>query len=252
MFKHKRRKRRVIWIQFPSLTRLLVSVVMAAFVLLMLSTHWPTTNTWSHWSLPLSGKTIVIDPGHGGTDGGATSKSGLMEKDINLQIGLDLRDYLQEAGALVIMTRETDKDLADANPPGRRKTQDLLRRVALIEEEKADLFISIHLNSITSSRWSGAQTFYYSKNEEGKRLALAVQDELKQQLGNTTREATTADTKYILKATTVPGVIVEAGFLSNPQEAALLADRQYQKKVAASVYQGVLRYLSNEVPASSY
>lgn len=201
----------------------------------------------SPWHLPLSGKIIIIDPGHGGPDGGAGEGEAL-EKDIALKISLKLRDYLQQQGAVVIMTREEDKDLANKGTKGlsRRKTEDLKARLKIINETPSDFFLSIHLNSIPSPRWSGAQTFYAKQMEENKRAAKFIQDELRTNLGNTNRKAKPISSVYILKHANKPGVLVEAGFLSNPTERKLLMDDAYQEKVAASIYQGVLRYFSNE------
>lgn len=198
------------------------------------------------WMMPLAGKIIVIDPGHGGPDGGAVSQQGLVEKDITLSISLYLRDYLQEAGALVMMTRETDSDLAhpETKKLARRKTEDLMKRIRMTKEKKADALISIHLNSFPSSKWSGAQTFYNPAREENKKLATLIQTELIRNLENTDRLAKQKGDIYILKESPIPTVLVEVGFLSNPQEAALLGNESYQKKVAASIYYGIVSYYS--------
>ena len=196
--------------------------------------------------MPLSGKSIVLDAGHGGPDGGAVSRTGAIEKDLNLAIVLYLRDYLQQAGALVTLTREGDYDLAKPDTKGysKRKTEDLLKRADKIGEQKADLTLSIHMNSIPSPKWSGAQTFYYSDNTEGKRLADDIQMEIRTSLENTDRIAKTNDTVYLLKTSKMPTALVEVGFLSHPGESRLLADEAYQKKVAAAVYRGILRYMT--------
>src|SRR5699024_6262187 len=114
-------------------------------------------------SLPLSGKTIVLDPGHGGPDGGAVGKDETEEKDIALSVAKKLQDYLQQSGALVYLTRETDKDLAAEDTEGlsNRKSEDIRNRLEFIHDRKADFFVTIHLNALTSTRWHGAQTFYY-------------------------------------------------------------------------------------------
>lgn len=205
-------------------------------------------DSWSTWQLPLSGKVIVLDPGHGGLDGGATSKEGLLEKDVTLEIAFELRDYLQEAGALVLMTREEDRDLADddVRRVRERKVQDLKRRVELINHSDADMFISLHMNAIPSPKWSGAQTFYNRSIEENKHLAKFIQDEIIRNLENTNREAKPINNVYLIKQAEIPGALVEAGFLSNPEEASLLSTKEYQQKVAASVYQGIMRYYTNE------
>jgi N-acetylmuramoyl-L-alanine amidase len=199
------------------------------------------------WNLPLSGQIILLDPGHGGPDGGAGDKDAL-EKDIALNIAFKLRDYLQQQGALVMMTREEDKDLAAEETKGlsRRKTEDLRKRLEMINESEADFYVSIHLNAIPSPKWSGAQTFYASQISENSRAAKFIQDELRINLGNTTRKAKPINQVYILKYAKKPGVLVEVGFLSNPTEKASLKEEEYQEKVAASIYKGILRYHSNE------
>ncbi|MGI6128082.1 MAG: N-acetylmuramoyl-L-alanine amidase CwlD [Planifilum sp.] len=198
--------------------------------------------------MPLSGRVIVLDPGHGGPDGGAVSKDGVVEKDVALNIALHLRDYLQEAGALVVMTREKDTDLADADTRGlsRRKVQDLMRRVRIVKESGAEIMVSIHLNAIPSPRWKGAQTFYHPESEENKKLASFIQAELIRTLENTDRLPKMNGDVFILRQSPVPAAMVEVGFLSNPEEAARLGDEKYQKKLAAAIYYGILRYSSEE------
>jgi len=245
----KRKRRLVVWLTLHSGLKLALSVLLLALVVFIYSYELPATNTWTEWTLPLSGKTIALDAGHGGADGGAMSKEGVIEKDINLAITLYLRDYLQQAGAVVVMTREEDKDLADRDTKGysKRKTEDLLKRAELIDNVKADLFISVHLNSIPSAKWRGAQTFFYPNHPDNANLAALIQDELKRNLENTDRVAKQADNPiYLLKTLKIPSALVEVGFLSNPEEARLLANEAYQKKVAAAVYQGILRYGSGE------
>ncbi|WP_128896401.1 N-acetylmuramoyl-L-alanine amidase CwlD [Longirhabdus pacifica] len=240
------KKRRVFWIYYPKKRRMIIPLL-AIFVIVGLLSYDNTTTTWTQWTLPLSGQVIVIDPGHGGPDGGAVSKNGLLEKDINLDISLYLRDYLQQAGAIVYMTREGDYDLAEEGKQIRRKRQDILRRAEIIQEKQAQLFISIHMNSIPSSRWSGAQTFYHSSGDpDSKKLAFFIQDEIKSSLNNTDREILPADSIYLLKTLEIPGALVEAGFLSNATESSLLGEAAYQQKIALAIYQGVLRYSSGE------
>lgn len=205
------------------------------------------TNTWESWNLPLSGKIIYLDPGHGGADGGADSGEGnakVLEKDIALNVTMMLRDYFQEQGALVILTREEDHDLAPEGMKGysRRKTEDLKKRLDLINSSDADLYLSIHLNAIPSSRWSGAQTFYNPKFKENKEVATSIQSELIRNLENTKREAKGIQNVYLVKHINKPGALVEIGFLSNPGEKANLMTEKYQQKVAASIYEGVLKY----------
>ncbi|AIQ65695.1 N-acetylmuramoyl-L-alanine amidase [Paenibacillus stellifer] len=237
-----------VWISWSSIKKGVWSAALLALLLGVISYDMPTAKPSDYWSLPLAGKVIAIDAGHGGPDGGAVSRGGLIEKDINLTVSLYLRDYLQQSGAVVVMTREGDYDLADESTKGysKRKTEDLKTRVRKIEDSKADLFISIHMNSIPSSRWSGAQVFYYKKNGKNEKLAGFVQDEIRTVLANTDRIPKTVGTVYLLQALRIPSILVEVGFLSNPKESVLLGDDLYQRKVATSIYRGILRYESGE------
>nr|WP_239534332.1 N-acetylmuramoyl-L-alanine amidase CwlD [Thalassobacillus pellis] len=207
-----------------------------------------TMDTWQTWSLPLAGEEIVLDPGHGGPDGGAVGADETLEKDIALKVSEYLRDYLQQGGALVYMTREDDADLAGKDTKGlaRRKSEDIRERAEFIQEKDADLFLSIHLNAIPSSKWHGAQTFYYPELEENKHLAKFIQAEIKRNLENTEREALAINGVYVLKHAHTPGALVEVGFLSNPHERELLKTDSYQRKMAASIYEGILRYVSEK------
>lgn len=208
----------------------------------------PVDPTWNTWSLPLSGKVIVIDPGHGGPDGGAVASDQTEEKDIALSVSKKLRDYLQQVGGIIYMTREEDKDLAHKDTKGlsRRKSEDIRNRLAFIHEKQADLFVSIHLNATPSPRWRGAQTFYAPHLDENKHLAEMIQAEFIRNLENTDRSALMINSVYLLKHAEIPGALVEVGFLSNEQERELLKLDRYQSQVAGSIYLGILRYLTEE------
>lgn len=244
----KIRKRVVVWLTLQGSLKIALSAWLTLMVVFILTYELPATKTWTYWTMPLSGKVIALDAGHGGADGGAESKEGLVEKNINLGITLYLRDFLQQSGAVVVMTREEDKDLADVNTKGysRRKAEDLKQRVQYVNQNKSDLFVSVHLNSIPSSRYNGAQTFYSLSNSDNVVLATLIQNELKRNLLNTERIAKTIKTLYLLKNLKMPSALIEVGFLSNPEEARLMEDPSYQQKVAASIYQGILRYYSGE------
>lgn len=198
--------------------------------------------------LPLSEKVIVIDPGHGGPDGGAVGKDDTNEKEIALIVAKQLRNYLQQAGALVYLTREKDEDLASEDTVGlsKRKSEDIRNRLNLIHDKDADFFISIHLNAVPSSRWRGAQTFFYPENEESEQLASMIQTAIKDNLQNTDREHLPIHTVYLLKHAEVPGALVEIGFLSNNDERELLKQRDYQRRMAASIYEGIIRYIVDD------
>jgi N-acetylmuramoyl-L-alanine amidase len=188
---------------------------------------------------------IVVDAGHGGFDPGAIGPGKNVEKDITLAISTKLSALLSQSGALVINIRDKDEDLAGDNFAGsllERKRKDLAARVAKAEENKADIFISIHTNADVSPRWTGAQTFYSAKSEKAKYIAIAIQDELTRILGNTTRKAKTGS-YYITDKTDMTAVIVEVGFLSNPKEEKLLISNDYQDKVAYAIYSGIAKSL---------
>ncbi|OEH86364.1 N-acetylmuramoyl-L-alanine amidase CwlD [Desulfuribacillus stibiiarsenatis] len=198
--------------------------------------------------LPLSGKVIAIDAGHGGPDGGAISQSGIIEKDITLEIAQKVRDYLQQAGAAVIMTREGDYDLAKENTKGlsRRKVEDLRTRVKMINESKAELLVSVHLNSIPSERWSGAQSFYPIGSEKSKLLAERIQGYLIEVTGKTERVPLPDKRIYLIREVKVPAVVIEVGFLSNPEEAQLMTTQDYQTRLAHSIYLGIIEYIAEQ------
>ncbi|MBT9177159.1 MAG: Germination-specific N-acetylmuramoyl-L-alanine amidase [Firmicutes bacterium] len=163
-----------------------------------------------------------------------------------LSIAQKLRSLLESSGAKVVMTRETDTDLSGTSlghQYSRRKRQDLSRRVALINASGATLLVSIHLNSMTARRWYGAQVFFASESSESKRLAVTIQESLRETLQNTHRLAAAGD-YYILEKTKCPAVIVEAGFISNPAEARLLQSEQYQARVALAIYRGIVRFVT--------
>ncbi|MBM7663325.1 N-acetylmuramoyl-L-alanine amidase [Bacillus mesophilus] len=225
-----------------------VGIGILAFILII-QNQLTSNDSWNTWNLPLSGEVIVLDPGHGGIDGGASYGDEVFERDIALDIVLKVKDYLQEQGALVLMTREDHNDIADPDTKGvrNRKVEDLKNRVKFINGSDASSFITIHLNAIPAERWRGAQTFYYGSLEENKRLATFVQAEIKRNLENTNRSAKAISGIYLLKKAQIPGALVEVGFLSNPHERNLLTTEEYQEKMAASIYKGILRYYSNEL-----
>lgn len=191
----------------------------------------------------LGGKTIAVDPGHGGYDPGARGPGGTLEKDINLALALKLKEVLEEAGVKVVMTRDRDVDLLTPGE-GTRKYRDLSNRLKLIRQGQADLLVSIHLNS-SGSRWRGAQVFYHPKDSRNKELAMAIQEEIRSRLQNTNRQALPLATAYLLKEIEIPAVIVEAGFISNPEEEKLLNDAAYQRRMALAIASGIFKYLSN-------
>jgi len=217
---------------------LLLSLVGLPLLTLELTVNTPAVQP----GLPLSGKGIVIDPGHGGYDPGVFRRS-LLEKDLNLAISLALRNYLQGGGARVVMTREADHDLLALPAAGPRKRLDMKNRLAIIKAAEPDLLISIHVNSSPSPLWSGAQVFHRRNCTEGRKLAVVIQEELTRVLQNTDRLAQAGD-YFLLNEAGVPAALVEAGFISNPAEALQLADERYRSRLAWAVYLGIVRYFA--------
>ncbi|SES89071.1 N-acetylmuramoyl-L-alanine amidase [Anaerobranca gottschalkii] len=191
-------------------------------------------------ALDSQGKIIVaVDPGHGGYDPGTTVEN-VKEKDINLEIALKVKEVLLINGFSVVMTREEDKDFLDATA-GPKKQQDMLKRRELIEKSGAAYLISIHTNSTTSPRWKGAQTFYDKEKEQSQELANIIQKHLKVNTG-THREAKARDF-YLTRELDIIGVLVETGFLSNPEERKNLQREEYQYKLAWSICSGLVEFL---------
>lgn len=191
--------------------------------------------------LPLLNKIIYLDPGHGGLDPGSIYKD-IYEKDINLEICLKLQKDLEKMGAIVYLTRYGDYDLSTPNTSTRKKS-DLNNRVRLINDSKSDMYISIHLNSINSKTWHGAQVFYDDVNIENKKIALIMQEELKKHL-NTDREIDEISNMLLNRKVTVPGILIEAGFLSNENERYLLKQDSYQQKISNTIVNGVIKYFN--------
>ncbi len=178
---------------------------------------------------------VVIDPGHGGNDPGKVSSNGILEKDINLQIAMCLKEELEKLGIKVVMTRETDICLAVEGATN-KKSSDMKNRVELINDLNPTCMISIHQNSFSDQSVSGAQVFYYSGSEDSKNLADNIQQKIVEIVdSDNNRKVKTGDDYYILRKTTCPGVIVECGFLSCPGETANLVDKEYQRKIAVAI-----------------
>lgn len=194
-------------------------------------------------------KVVVIDAGHGGVDPGKTGNQGAHEKDLNLQIAQKLRSYIEESGGVAVLTRGEDVGLytEESDSIREKKNEDLRNRRKLIQESNGDMFISIHLNSFPSPQYYGAQSFYLEGDEESKLLAKFIQEELLRVLdrGNN-RQAKATDSYYILKENPVPSILVEGGFLSNPEEERLLNDENYQNQLAWAIFTGIMDYFSYE------
>jgi N-acetylmuramoyl-L-alanine amidase len=189
-------------------------------------------------------RTVVLDAGHGGVDPGKIGVNGANEKDVNLQIALLVKEYLEAQDVEVVMTRETEGGLYDENASN-KKVQDMKRRITLIDEAAPALTVSIHQNSYPEEYVHGAQVFYYTGSSEGQRLAELLQASLIKRVDSENhRQVKANDSYYLLKKTATPIVIVECGFLSNNEEAQKLCDQTYQEQIAWAIHMGILQYLS--------
>ena len=194
----------------------------------------------TEYNLNLLGKVVYIDPGHGGLDPGTIYKD-IYEKDINLEICLKLQKVLESEGAIVYLTRYGDYDLS--NNSSSRKKSDLNNRAKIINESGADIYISIHLNSINSSTWSGAQVFFDDINDKNQKIANIFQEQLKNDL-KTTRKVKEITTMLMNRKITIPGILIEAGFLSNPNDRYLLRQSDYQYKICDSIRSALIKYFN--------
>lgn len=229
-------------------------IVLAAAVIIAISPVYDSVITRVHQIT--NSDIILIDPGHGGMDGGASSDAGVTEKDINLAIALYIRELAEADGWKVVLTREEDVALGNTENKSIRgqKTADLLARREMIRQINPTVALSIHLNSFKQDRSvRGAQTFYpvgpgeQAILDESKKFAEAIQEQLVKGIADgTDRTALGKSGVLMLKNPPAPIVIVECGFLSNPEEAKLLEQEEYQRKLARCIYNGILIYTDRE------
>lgn len=222
-------------------------VIVAIITCLLIITYIVPVNTFASDN---SDKVILIDPGHGGIDGGAKSKTGTIEKDINLQISLKLRDNLEEKGYKVYMTRDEDEGLYQkGNAVREKKREDLNRRVEMKKETECDIFVSIHQNMFPQSKCYGAQVWYAS-NDNSYNLATIVQDSIKESVkDNNKRVAKPAAEAYLILRDKYEGasILVECGFLSNPDEEARLKSDEHQNLIVEGISNGIDKYFDGDI-----
>lgn len=196
-------------------------------------------------STTVDNRTIVIDPGHGGEDPGA-SENDIIEKHLNLDVSLKLNSFLTGAGYNTILTRTEDKLLYKQGEENRKKFFDLRNREEIANTYENSLFVSIHMNKFPASYCKGLQTFYSENNPESKIIANSVQENIRLlQTDNKRAIKSGNQTIYLLEKLQMPAVLIECGFVSNPEEAKLLINEDYQKALALSIYCGIAEYLEN-------
>lgn len=218
----------------------LVSILM----LFGMKSYVTTSSTSAESRAPL----IIVDAGHGGEDGGTQSSCGIIEKDINLKIAKKVNSILLSLGYDTVMTRSEDALIYDSgcDTIREKKVSDIHNRMAIIEENPDSIFLSIHQNFYTESKYSGAQVFYSPNNEKSKNIAESLQNCIitNIQPENTRKIKRSGTEIYLLFNAESPAVMVECGFLSNPGEAQLLNDEEYQKKMSLAIAAGITEYLN--------
>lgn len=190
--------------------------------------------------------TVVIDPGHGGRDGGAVADDGTLEKDLNLAVALKLKSILESADIHVVMTRETDVELASPDS-SHKKADDLKARLQLAQDQKNAIFVSIHMNQFPIEKYRGLQVYYSENHAESLTLAQAIQNTTQSALQNTEdrKVKPAGDSIYLMSHLEIPAVLVECGFLSNKEERELLKNEVYQKKLALCLSAAILEYIAS-------
>ena len=204
-----------------------------------------TNETIETTATPVSGKTVILDAGHGTPDEGAQSSDGVTEAETNLKITLKVQKLLEQSGCNVILTRSDDNAIYDLDSKTLRqkKVSDIKNRVKIGNESSADVFVSIHLNKISESQYYGWQCFYNTKSEKGIDLAKSIQESLNEAIEKeNNRVAMKLNSVYIMKNVEIPISIVECGFLSNPEEEKQLLEDSYQERLAWGIYNGIMEY----------
>lgn len=190
---------------------------------------------------------VLIDPGHGGIDGGTRDNEGNLEKQINLSVALRVREHLRQSGLNVLLSRETDIDLGFFDLLGRGHHQrDLLARIRKAKDNKCSFLVSIHCDWSTNTRKQGAKVFYFNQSSNSRRLAEVIQRELNT-IQQISRKAAPGNF-FIIKQQGVTGVIVEVGMLSNIEEAKMLHNQDYQEQLALAIAKGILEFCHNYLP----
>lgn len=190
--------------------------------------------------------TIVLDAGHGGIDGGSVGvNTKITEKELNLVYSKKLENYLKAFGIRVVQTRYSLDGLYDPTSKN-LKESDMKRRAEIIEKTKPQAVVSIHMNKYTDSRLRGAQVFYNEENPNSINLANSIRDELVKNIEHS-RDLTLSGDYYMVKCSNIPSVIVECGFLSNPDEEILLQDEKYQERICYTIFLGIIRYLNIKI-----
>lgn len=222
-----------------------LSLIVSIFYYSFFSNNYLKTQETS--STPVSNHTIILDAGHGNPDGGAVGKDGSVESNLNLDIVLKLQNLLESSNCNVILTRSDENGIyeTDSNTIREKKISDMKKRVEIANNSNAELFLSIHMNKLEQSQYSGYQTFFKNKDDVSKIIAGNIQASLNNFLKKEkSREIKSISGIYLTKKVKIPLVIVECGFLSNAEENKLLQTDTYQDELAWSIYIGIMDYFN--------
>ena len=236
---------------FPLSNSFKFSVILSASVIILSALFYPFLPLTEYIPLPTLSeaqmqKVVIIDPGHGGVDSGAVSVTGREEKDLNLELAKKLGAFLEAGGARVIYTR-TEDTLLFSDRGSTRKTKDLLGRVEIADQYPDALYISLHMNTLLSEKYRGLQTFYSSRNSASQDLAQEIQSAVCTLLQpeNNRKAKDAKGNIFILDRIEQPAVLIECGFLTNNEEARLLEDDLYQRKLAFGISRPILDFLTD-------
>ena len=229
-------------------------LLVVCFLVFALSGHFrrePPSSPAIYLGLPLNGVTVAIDPAHGGIDPGSHYNNMLTEKEVVLAMGLHLHDLLEQSGATIIMTRESDQDTSEHYPHQslNRYQRDIRGRIKIINESEADFFISLHIDSCVDANVRGAITFYNDRFPENEILAKIIQKnvnpivrkdpEPEQYFHQKVKEGSF----FILNDTIIPGVLLEAAFITSPADRELLQQEEHRKELARALFMGIVEYV---------
>lgn len=198
-------------------------------------------------STPISGHTIILDAGHGLPDGGAIAVDGSYESELNLDIVLKLQNLLEASGCTVILTRSDENGIYETDKKSIRekKRSDMKNRVEIANNTESEVFVSIHMNTISDSKYSGWQSFYKKEDETSKEISASIQENLNYYIQKQNkRDIKPISGIYLVKNVTIPLVIIECGFLTNHEENRLLHTDEYQNKLAWGIFCGLMDYFN--------
>lgn len=234
-----------------SLSFLLFSMLLGAILLMFgaITHHFSAPDTTDADVPTAKEYTVILDPGHGGEDGGAVGKNGVYEKDLNLAVAQEIEAALEERGISVICTRTEDILLYDRNVDykGRKKMLDLAARLKVAKDTPDSVFISIHMNSFPQTQYSGLQVYYSGNDPRSAALANLIQNEVRRQLQpeNARKTKQASSNIYLLDRITSPAILIECGFLSNAEECERLSTEAYRKELALVLATAIADYVDS-------